>query len=139
MRELLPDEIADRIMEKIAPLNSPELRDKPFWQLESKGHFSVKTVWQYIRKNKQKSSLYKFIWAKGLPFKISFFMWRLWKAKLPLDDYIRRTGYFQTSKCWCCTNSSEETLAHIFLTSPTTMFVWKYFCGPIGINIDVNI
>ncbi|XP_075081832.1 uncharacterized protein LOC142166440 [Nicotiana tabacum] len=55
LRELLPDEIADRIMEKIAPLNSPELRDKPFWQLESKGHFSVKTVWQYIRKNKQKS------------------------------------------------------------------------------------
>ncbi|XP_075101822.1 uncharacterized protein LOC142177250 [Nicotiana tabacum] len=44
LREILPDEIAYHIMEKIAPPNCREVKDKPFWQLESKGYFSVKTV-----------------------------------------------------------------------------------------------
>lgn len=97
LRELLPDELVDHIMEKITPKNSPELKDKAFWKLESKGHFSMKTAWQHARKRKHEKNLYKFIWVKGLPFKISFFMWSLWKAKLPLDDYMRIMGYFMPS------------------------------------------
>lgn len=107
LRVLLPDEIVDHTVEKISPPNSFEHEDKGFWQLDSKGKVLVKTAWQYIRKRRQQNKLYNFIWVKGLPFKITFFMCRLCKAKLPLDNYKRRLGYFQTSKCWCCRNPSE--------------------------------
>lgn len=71
---------------------------------------------------------------KGVPSKISFFMWRLWKAKLPLDDWFLRLGYFRTSRCWCCRHPKEETLSHVFLTSPEAKFVWNCIGAPVGIK-----
>ncbi|XP_070046428.1 uncharacterized protein [Nicotiana tomentosiformis] len=74
------------------------------------------------------------MWVKGLPFKVSFFMWRLWKEKLPLDDWFQRLGYIRTSRCWCCRHPKEEILPHVFLTSPAARFVWNYFGAPVGIK-----
>lgn len=45
------------------------------------------------------SIAYKNIWAKGLPFKIAFFMWKILKGKLPLDDTFWRMGYCISSRC----------------------------------------
>lgn len=40
------------------------------------------------------------------------------------------------SRCWCCRNSREETICHVFLRSPMAMFLWRYFCAPAWINIE---
>lgn len=63
-------------------------------------------------------------------------MWRLWKAKLPLDDWFLRLGYLRTSRCWCCRHLKQEILAHVLLTSPAAKFVWNYFGAPVGIRIE---
>ncbi|XP_070050606.1 uncharacterized protein [Nicotiana tomentosiformis] len=134
LRELLPDELADHILETITPPSDLSMKDKPWWKLETKGYFTVKSAWQYIRKRREESKLYKFFWVKGLPFRISFFMWRLLKAKLPLYDWFLRLGYFRTSRCWCCRNPKEETLPHVFLTSPFARYVWNYYGASVGIR-----
>ncbi|XP_075097980.1 uncharacterized protein LOC142175292 [Nicotiana tabacum] len=108
------------------------MKDKPWWNLETNGQFTVKSAWQYIRKKREESKLYKFFWVKGLPFKVSFFMWRLWIAKLPLDDWILRLGYCRASTCWSCRNPKEEMLPRVFLTSLAARSVWNYFGAPAG-------
>lgn len=67
--------------------------DKPVWMLDTKGSFSVKTTWNYIRHREEPNKIYKWIWTKGVPFKMAFLMWRLWKFKIPLDDKVRRWEY----------------------------------------------
>lgn len=130
LMELLLGEIADHVLESIAPPSCDYLNDRPWWKLKTKGQFIVKSAWQYTRRRRQESKLYKFIWVKGLPFNVSLFMWRSWKAKLPLDGFFLRLGYFRTSKRWCCRFPKEETLPHVFFKSPVARFLWKYISSP---------
>lgn len=74
--------------------------------------------------------------GKGIAFQNSFFMWKVWKEKLPLDDFMRRLGYLMASKCWCCTNPEEETLQHFFYKSTAATFVWRYFLTRAGIRME---
>nr|XP_016462864.1 PREDICTED: uncharacterized protein LOC107785952 [Nicotiana tabacum] len=87
LRELLPEEIAEHILEKIAPPAHQSMKDKPWWKLETNGQFIVKSAWHYIRKRRD-------------------------ERKHP----------------------KEETLPHVFLTSPAARFVWNYFGTPVGIK-----
>ncbi|XP_070042685.1 uncharacterized protein [Nicotiana tomentosiformis] len=107
LRKLLPEELADHIFDSITPPSDYSMKYKRWRKLETKGKFTMKFAWQYIRKRRDESKLYRFFWVKGVPFKIRFFMWRLWKAKLPLDDWFLRLG-----------------------------FVWNYFGAPAGIKIE---
>lgn len=52
LRELLSGELADHIMNYISPPSDYLMRDKPWWMLESKGRFSVKSAWHYVRKRR---------------------------------------------------------------------------------------
>ncbi|XP_019257820.1 PREDICTED: uncharacterized protein LOC109236045 [Nicotiana attenuata] len=136
IKEILPNDLATHILENIpCPARYDEL-DKPVWSLEVKGNFSVKSAWEYLRRRRDTSITYANIWVKGLPFKISFFMWKLWKGKLPLDDTLRRMGYFMPSKCWCCIMPNEESVGHIFFRSFTASRVWNYFFSYAGLSLE---
>ncbi|XP_075077300.1 uncharacterized protein LOC142164034 [Nicotiana tabacum] len=92
LREKIPEDLAMNILENIKAPTLHEDLDNVVWILETRGKFSVKSSWEYIRKRKDTSIVYKNMWVKGLPFKISFFMWNVWKAKLPLDETLKRWG-----------------------------------------------
>ncbi|XP_070045157.1 uncharacterized protein LOC142163852 [Nicotiana tabacum] len=115
--EILPQELAQHVTENIKPPLLHHDLDRPYWSLEHKGSFSVKSAWEYTRRRKDPSVVYKNIWVRGLPFKITFFMWKVWKGKLSFDDYFRRLGYFMSSKCWCYANPYEETMEHVLFNS----------------------
>ncbi|XP_019251178.1 PREDICTED: uncharacterized protein LOC109230104 [Nicotiana attenuata] len=133
--QLLPEDLAQHILEKIRPPAMENVLDTPFWMLETRGHFTIKTAWEYLRRRDNPRIAYKKIWVKGLSFKISFFM-KVWKAKLPLDDFMRRLGYFMPSKCWCCAAPKEESLVHLFFTSRAAEIVWKFFLLRAGIVVQ---
>ncbi|XP_070010520.1 uncharacterized protein [Nicotiana sylvestris] len=99
MFESLPEDLAHHIVQNIRPPTESSQLDTPFWMLETRGHFTVKSAWDYVRRRANRRLAYKIIWVKGLPFKISFFLWKVWKAKLPLDDFLRKLGYSMPSKC----------------------------------------
>lgn len=90
MGELFPHDIVQHIVSNIKPPRSELGKDKPCWMLESNGAFSVKSTWQYIRHREDKNRIFKWIWTKGVPFKMTFLMWSLWNYKIPIGDTLRR-------------------------------------------------
>ncbi|XP_075092414.1 uncharacterized protein LOC142172648 [Nicotiana tabacum] len=134
--EMLPKDLAVHILEKIKPPSPQQVLDMPCWMLETRGHFSVKSAWDYTRRRDEPRTTYRMIWVKGLPFKIAFFMWKVWKAKLPLYDFLKRVGYYMPSKCWCCVQPGEESLQHLFFRSKTARTFWKYFLSTAGIAVE---
>ncbi|XP_060210297.1 uncharacterized protein LOC132637182 [Lycium barbarum] len=136
LRRILPEDIADHIVQHINPPNENGQADKAFWKLDSRGKFTVGFAFQLLKQRKDPSNLYKQMWIKGLPIKISFFIWRFWKFKLPLDDKLKKWGHQFPSRCYCCQHPEVEDTSHVFLHSPTAQAIWKYFCGPVEINIE---
>ncbi|XP_075079806.1 uncharacterized protein LOC142165070 [Nicotiana tabacum] len=134
--EMLPEDLAVHILEKIKPPSPQQVLGMPCWMLETRGYFSVKSVWDYTKRRDEPRTAYRMIWVKGLPFKIAFFMWKVWKAKLPLDAFLKRVGYCMPSKCWCCVQPDEESLQHLFFRSETARTTWKYFLSRAGIVVE---
>lgn len=79
---------------------------------------------------------YKDIWIKGLPFKIDFFIWRMWKGKVIVDDNVRRWGIQGQSRCWCCANPAQETMNHMHLRLDIANMNWSYFSSFTRMNIQ---
>ncbi|XP_060211633.1 uncharacterized protein LOC132639172 [Lycium barbarum] len=102
LRRILPEDLADHIVQNINPPNENGQADKAFWKLDSRGKFTV----------------------------------GFWKFKLPLDDKLKKWGHQFPSRCYCCQHPEVEDTSHVFLHSPTAQAIWKYFCGPIGINTE---
>lgn len=90
-------DLASHILENVKLSDSIDVLDKPIWSLETRGEFTVKSAWEFLRSRRDTAITYKNMWVKGLSFKISFFMWKLWRGKLPLDDPILRMGYCMPS------------------------------------------
>ncbi|XP_075088106.1 uncharacterized protein LOC142170170 [Nicotiana tabacum] len=106
MFEGLPEDLANHIVQNIRPPTESSQLDTPFWMLETRGHFTVKSAWDYLRRRANPKLAYKMIWVKGLPFKISFFLWK------------------------------EESLVHLFFTSNAARSIWSYFLRRAGIALD---
>ncbi|XP_070036593.1 uncharacterized protein [Nicotiana tomentosiformis] len=67
--------------------------DRPYWMPTPSGKFSVSSAWQILRHRADPNKEFKLMWIKGVPFKISFFLWRLWRQKIATDDMWRRKGH----------------------------------------------
>lgn len=50
---------------------------KPRWMLNSIEQFSIRSAWDNVRKFKEVNYEYNHIWAKGVPFIVFIFLWRL--------------------------------------------------------------
>ncbi|XP_060170934.1 uncharacterized protein LOC132601901 [Lycium barbarum] len=123
LRRILPEDLANHIVQHINPPNENGQADKAFWKLDSRGKFTVGSAFQLLRQRKDPSNLYKQMWIKGLPIKISFFIWRFWKFKLPLDDKLKKWGHQFPSRCYCCQHPEVEDTSHVFLHSPTAQAI----------------
>ncbi|XP_070029656.1 uncharacterized protein [Nicotiana sylvestris] len=103
MFESLPENLAHHIVQNIRPPTESSQLDTPFWMLETRGHFTVKSVWDYVRRRANPRLACKMIWVKGLPFKISFFLWKkcwtyfLRRAGIALDGFSLHQAI---TKCW---------------------------------------
>ncbi|KAF3651406.1 hypothetical protein FXO37_18018 [Capsicum annuum] len=127
LRNILPPHLAEYIIENIQVPSQLQELDTPYWMLETTREFSVKSAWDYIRLRGVKSNIYKYMWIKGLPYKIAFMMWRAWKFKIPLDDGVKNIGFSLASRCSCCTRPQEDTFGHVFLKEPIAKRTWEYF------------
>ncbi|XP_060202140.1 uncharacterized protein LOC132630587 [Lycium barbarum] len=136
LREQLSEDIVQHIMQNISPPVDTLPLDKTWWMLEQNGKFSVKSAWNYIRQKDEREDIYKYMWERGLPFKLSFFIWRAWNFKLPIDQVLHSLGVSMPSKCWCCQEPKEETMSHLFLTSLVATKLWRMFVSCAGINIE---
>nr|XP_009786618.1 PREDICTED: uncharacterized protein LOC104234707 [Nicotiana sylvestris] len=61
--EILPEDLAVHILEKIKPPSTMQVLDRPFWMLETRGYFSIKSAWEYTRRRDEPRIAYRKIWA----------------------------------------------------------------------------
>ncbi|KAH0698803.1 hypothetical protein KY284_013018 [Solanum tuberosum] len=94
------------------------------------GEFTVKSAYHMLRKKREPIEWMKHIWIKGLPFKISFFLWRVWKKRIATDDNLKKMRMQIVSKCYCCEKGEMETMTHLILTAPIAQRWWEYEGSP---------
>ncbi|XP_075091458.1 uncharacterized protein LOC142171670 [Nicotiana tabacum] len=80
------EEIVEHIRLNVHYEGSEGYWDRPYWMPTPSGKFSVSSAWQILRHRADPNQEFKLMWIKGLPFKISFFLWRLWRQKIATDD-----------------------------------------------------
>ncbi|XP_060210718.1 uncharacterized protein LOC132637681 [Lycium barbarum] len=132
LQEVLPVDIVNHVRMELAHFMRTNEIDKTWWMFTSSGKFTVKSAWEELRNRKQISTVCDKLWIKGLPYKISFFLWRVWYWNLPIDEVLMRMRISIVSRCWCSQNQ-QETMDHIFITGPFATIIWHYFSIGAGV------
>ncbi|KAH0636347.1 hypothetical protein KY285_036099 [Solanum tuberosum] len=116
--ECVLPEMTAHIVENIKPGKESYMIDKAWWMENSKGVFTVKSTYHSMRRSMNELEWMNQLWLKGLPFKIAFFLWRIWKKRIATDGNLIRMRVKIASKCYCCEKGEMETMIHLFLTTP---------------------
>ncbi|XP_060195246.1 uncharacterized protein LOC132624493 [Lycium barbarum] len=127
MQSMIPGYVVEHVKQYFSNYTITDECDHPWWLMTTSGKFSVSSAWELLRNRRNAAYQFRNIWVKGLPFKISFFLWRLWKAKLPIDEVLAKTGTSVVSRCLCCPSPQLESMDHLFLTGIFATRVWKYY------------
>ncbi|XP_060216614.1 uncharacterized protein LOC132644078 [Lycium barbarum] len=133
LQQLFPMDIVDHILEELHFHEPKEEWDRPRWMMTASGKFTVGTAWELLRSKVVKSDVFKNMWTSGVPFKISFFFWRLWKYKIPVGEVVRRIGVDTEATCYCCDHRQYETV-HLFVIGNVATKVWTYVKTVVGIT-----
>ncbi|KAK4727570.1 hypothetical protein R3W88_032487 [Solanum pinnatisectum] len=56
----------------------------------AQGRFTVKSAWQIMRNKQETRRDCELLWNKELPFKINFFLWKVWKRRIATDDNLKK-------------------------------------------------
>ncbi|KAH0679660.1 hypothetical protein KY284_020745 [Solanum tuberosum] len=140
LRSVISDEMVQHIILNIKPNSMEGSIDRAWWVHTTTGDFSVKSAYQIIRAKITEKSLSKHMWINDLPFKIGFFLWRVWRRRITTDDNLKRMRLQVVSKCYCCEEGQMETMSHLLLTAPIAQKLWKQFASCVGISIyGVNL
>ncbi|XP_075087578.1 uncharacterized protein LOC142169594 [Nicotiana tabacum] len=114
------EEIAEHIRLNVHYEGSEGYWDRPCWMPTPSGKFSVSSAWKILRHRADPNQEFK-----------------LWRQKIATDDMWRRQGKMVMSRYWCCQQPQEESIEHIFVTSPTASKVWNVFMGAAGITVQL--
>ncbi|KAH0669712.1 hypothetical protein KY289_024205 [Solanum tuberosum] len=135
LQEHISEEMISHIVKNIKP-NIYAPNDKLWWMGNSTGVFSAKSAYHMLRTKRETIDWMNWIWIKGLPFKFSFFLWRVWKKRIATYDNLRRMRMHIVSKCYCCEKGELETMTHLLLTAPIAQRLRKQFTSCAGLDID---
>ena len=83
--------------------------DKMIWAPSTSGEFSTASAYQVVQQGDNTSRVFSCLWHRVLPLKISFFMVRPVRGRLPVMDVLNRFGVVDPSRCFCCRSPSQET------------------------------
>ncbi|XP_060202597.1 uncharacterized protein LOC132631015 [Lycium barbarum] len=119
LHHYLPEEIVNHVVKELKVHIEEGQWDKPWWMMISTGKFTVSSAWELLRQRANYSQVYKQMWIKGVPFKINFLLWRMWKFKIPVHEVFQ----------------SIETIDHLFLNRELARKVWKFFTDAARISM----
>lgn len=99
LRNFISEEMVQHVLTNIRPNVTEVCIDKAWWRGNTNGTFTVKSAFHMVRCKKAEEEWRKFMWVKGLPIKISFFLWRVWRRIIATDDNLKRRRMQVVSKC----------------------------------------
>ena len=108
-----------------------DIKDQAIWIPADNGQFTISSAWEIIRKKKSKDIINTSVWHKHIPFKISFFIWRALRNKVPTNETLQKFGR-DTVDCYCCYRKGTDDINHILITGNFANYIWKYYADNIG-------
>ncbi|XP_058099722.1 uncharacterized protein LOC131244080 [Magnolia sinica] len=113
----------------------PVQQEKLVWSLDSKGLFSVKSLYRSLNTKKENSEevFTAGVWKYKVLLKIVVFGWLVEKRKVPTVDNLRKRGMILTNICVCCM-SNEESTDHLFGHCPFFNQVWSAILSSFAIS-----
>lgn len=130
---LVPNNMLNHIIH--IPIGNRQINDTPVWTETSNRSFTCSSAFNCIRKRRDMDNIWKDVWKKNVQFKMSFFLWRAIKGKLPVDETLKRFGHNIISRCSCCLHPKKETISHILFNSDSAFLTWNFFADPLGIKV----
>ena len=134
LAQYFPSDIMALILQHPTP--EGERPDEVVWMPTPSGQFSLSSAFQEVRQARNASWLFSRIWHPQIPLKVSFFMLRLLRGRLPLDDILGKFGIQGPSKCFCCSLSEGESIEHIFAQGQLAKAVWDFFGATCGLFLS---
>ena len=106
---------------------SPDSQDQWVWAAEPNGSYSARSAYRVIREGisgEGQGEGYKELWKLRAPSKVAMFAWRLFKARLPTRDNLKRKRVeLQDYLCPFC-RSVEESASHLFFHCSKIIHLW---------------
>ncbi|XP_059295460.1 uncharacterized protein LOC132048795 [Lycium ferocissimum] len=134
--QLFSEDIVQHIVQEIGIKHVSNEWDTLWWMMTSSGKFIEGSAWELLGQRANVTVPFHNMWIKGVPFKISFFLWRLWKFKVPVDEVVASIGIAIVSKCCCCNSAQPESINHLFLCGDFAAKVWSVFNAAAGLTMN---
>lgn len=120
------------------PLPKSDRCDKWRWIWNSKGMYTVKSGYQYLRSFSQQVmgpsiTNWKFVWGLQVPPKIRNFIWRALSDNLPTKVALIARSMDVDPLCGYC-NVAEETSIHALVLCPVVKQVW--ISSELGLRVQ---
>ncbi|KAH0776287.1 hypothetical protein KY290_007698 [Solanum tuberosum] len=112
LKNCTSEEMADHIIFNIRPRIMEIGSDNAWWCGNTTDLFTVKSAYHRMRSRKAEENWRRYMWIRGMPIKISFFLWRVWRGEIVTDDNLKKMKIPIVSKCYCCEkggNGNYET------------------------------
>ena len=114
-------DIAAKFLEELDGINiHPDQQDKWIWREDASAAYTVGSTYKMLMKDhndENQDGAFNALWKVKVPSKVSFFVWRLIKDRLPTRVNLRRRNVeINDPTCPFCTNQ-EEDATHVFLAA----------------------
>lgn len=77
LRDLVCKYLVDHVQANLNSACLSDHNDQLWWTETSKGIFTVKSAWELLRRKTYINEDLTKLWIPGIPFKISFLVWRI--------------------------------------------------------------
>lgn len=111
-----------------------EIKPSGYLQKMINSQLVLGSFWELVRQRQERKENIMQIWEKGIPFKISFIMWRLWHMRIPIGEVLVRMKITNEVECCCCDTRVPEIVDHLFIQCSMFKSVWKLFAEAAGIQ-----
>lgn len=133
MQQHISNNIIEHVKSHLDCVRQNEEGDRPWWIKTSTGKFTIKSVWDVLRRRDDVNVHFENIWMKEIPLKISFFGWRVWTNRVPVATVLALWNPNLSEFCCCCVTPEKKTLEHMFLKGEIAMEVWQHYSNAAGL------
>ncbi|WMV30175.1 hypothetical protein MTR67_023560 [Solanum verrucosum] len=85
------------------------------------------------QEKRAKDLINTFIWHKNFPFKMSFYIWRALRGKLPTNEKLISLG-IEPANCYCSHRPRKDEIDHILVSGNFSNHIWKFHVALMGIK-----
>ena len=124
-----------RMVASVVDINLGEQPDRFIWSLDSKGVFTVRSMYVFLIHNGIRVS--QDIWQAKFPMKIKVFMWYLKRGVILTKDNLAKRNWRGSQNCSFC--SLHETIHHLFFRCAYARFLWTAVHLLFGIPRPIDI